>query len=390
VYLTWRDFSADPSRDGIVFTRSTDDGRTWGPNGGTVIDLIGGRDELANELPFVTVGPDHAVYVFWWQFREQSGQEELVMRKSTDQGVTFGDTVLVTDLRTTLPLGNLGLTDSGGNGFRTGDMPQAAVNPVTGDLYLVFHDKPQGSADRGDVFFVQSTNGGKHWSKPLRLNDDATQNDQWMPALALTPDGRHVGVFWYDRRLDPANNLIDRFGVIGTVEGHHISFGDNFRITDVSFPPAFGQDPLTSPDYMGDYDMATADNDFFYTTWGDNRLGNAVHAHQPDVRLARIPVICSTASDNEFSHDGEPTAEFAALLDVGGPLRPAAIAHPTATMAMAPTRPAPPASEETGVARALAAIARDDRRLTVSSTPWDEEGLRPVEMDLMRDLGMPV
>src|SRR5262249_51270798 len=64
VYLTWRDFSADPARDGIIFTRSTDDGRTWGPNGGTVIDTIGARDELANELPFVTVGPDHAVYVF--------------------------------------------------------------------------------------------------------------------------------------------------------------------------------------------------------------------------------------------------------------------------------------------------------------------------------------
>jgi hypothetical protein len=41
---------------------------------------------------------------------------------------------------------------------------------------------------------------------------------------------------------------------------------------------------------MGDYDQATADNSYFYTTWGDNRLGDAVHVNQPDVRFAKIPV----------------------------------------------------------------------------------------------------
>jgi hypothetical protein len=115
-------------------------------------------------------------------------------------------------------------------------------------------------------------------------------NDQWQPALAVTPDGSHVGIFWYDRRLDPADNLIDRFGTIGTVSCHSVSFAPNFRITDVSFPPAFGQDPIVDPTYMGDYDMAVADNSYFYTTWGDNRLGDASFANQPDVRFAKIPV----------------------------------------------------------------------------------------------------
>jgi hypothetical protein len=41
---------------------------------------------------------------------------------------------------------------------------------------------------------------------------------------------------------------------------------------------------------MGDYDQAVADNDYFYTTWGDNRLADAFHANQPDVRFAKIPV----------------------------------------------------------------------------------------------------
>jgi hypothetical protein len=165
-----------------------------------------------------------------------------------------------------------------------------AVNPVTGDLYVAYVDQANGSADKADICFTESTDGGKKWTKPVRVNNDATNNDQWQPALAVTPDGSHLGIFWYDRRLDSANNLIDRFGVIGAVLGHGVSFAPNFRITDVSFPPAFGQEPFGPPDYMGDYDQAAADNSFFYTTWGDNRLGNSFYANQPDVRFAKITV----------------------------------------------------------------------------------------------------
>jgi hypothetical protein len=198
----------------------------------------------------------------------------------------------VTTLRTPYFNGDLFLTDSSGNySFRSNAFPQAAVNPVTGDIYVAFNDWGDNSGkDRGNIYFTQSTDGGRKWSKPVQVNDDHTNNDQWFPALAVTPDGSHVGLFWYDRRLDPADNLIDRFGAIGTVSGHTVTFGANFRITDVSFPPAYGQDPLINPNYMGDYDQAVADNDYFYTTWGDNRLADAFHANQPDVRLAKVPV----------------------------------------------------------------------------------------------------
>jgi hypothetical protein len=79
-----------------------------------------------------------------------------------------------------------------------------------------------------------------------------------------------------------------------------VTFGANFHITDVSFPPVFTyfnpdgsvhtQDPVIRPGYMGDYDQAVADNSYFYTTWGDNRLADAFHANQPDVRFAKVPI----------------------------------------------------------------------------------------------------
>jgi hypothetical protein len=298
VYLAWTDFmfknDGSFTDKGIFFTRSIDDGLTWGPSGGVPIDVKPGANNVQGA--WVTVGPDHAVYVFWWY---GGASENILMSKSTDQGQTFSQPVIVTRLNTNGTAGDLGLSSSNGQTFATNAYPQAAVNRVTGDIYVVFDDEPKGGTkDKADIYFTMSSDGGNTWSNPLRVNDDNTTNDQWQPALAVTPDGGRLGIFWYDRRLDPANNLIDRFGVIGTVSGHTVSFAPNFRITDVSFPPAFGQDPYAPSNYMGDYDMATADNNYFYTTWGDNRLGDAFFANQPDVRFAKVPVSglgCDTA-----------------------------------------------------------------------------------------------
>lgn len=278
VYMTWRDFSSNPATNGILFTRSTDDGLTWGPDGGTLIQAQHNQFLFGQ---FVAVGPDHSVYLSSYDYQSHG---DIWVRKSTDQGLTFGAPVHVARLlsndKPDLRLG----------GFQAYILPQLVVNPVNGHLYMVYPDDPP-SKDRADIFFTQSTDGGASWSSPMRVNDDATRNDQWQPTLAVTPDGSKVGVFWYDRRLDPANNLIDYFGTIGTVAGSAVSFGPNFRISDVSFPPVFGQDPpMPPPTYMGDYDVAQADDSFFYVTWGDNRLGDTFHAHQPDVRFARIPV----------------------------------------------------------------------------------------------------
>jgi hypothetical protein len=260
VYLVERDFGPG---NGIYLFRSTDDGATFGPSGGTLI--VSG---VANNVQgaYVAVGPDHSVYVFYF---DQSSPQRIRMRRSNDLGVTFGVPVTVATLATTATNGNLIL----GGGFRTNAFPQAAVNPVNGDLYVVFNDNPVG-ADKADIFFTQSSNFGGTWSTPVRVNDDAGANDQWQPTLAVMPSGEHLFISFYDRRLDPANSLIDVFGVIGDISGGVVTFEPNFRITTASFPVVIGQDPVVNPVYMGDYDQAVADNNFFYVTWGDNRLAN--------------------------------------------------------------------------------------------------------------------
>jgi len=90
-------------------------------------------------------------------------------------------------------------------------------------------------------------------------------------------------VFWYDRRLDVNNALIDYFGRLAVISGATVSFQSDFRISDKSFPAVFGIEPGVVFDYMGDYDQAQADGCNFYVTWGDNRLATA-----PDIRFAKI------------------------------------------------------------------------------------------------------
>ena len=289
VYLSYTDFTSVDN--GIYITHSTDHGNTWSSP-----VAIGG-----SQGSYVTVGPDGSVYVFYYN------GSNIAFRKSTDGGNTFGAASVVASLSTTGVNGDLGLTVSNTNStyFRSNAFPQAVV--TSNAIYVTYDDKGTTPGDKADVFLAESTNGGASWTK-VRVNSDSTTTDQWQPSIAITPDGSHLGIFWYDRRNDPINNaLIDRYGVIATISGTTVSLGANFRITDTAFPAVVGQDPLINSTYMGDYDVAVASNSAFYTTWGDNRLADAYHTNQPDVRLATIP-LQGTTHYSVTPTTGNPTA----------------------------------------------------------------------------------
>ena len=240
VYVAWNELRPYSPYWIVRVTRSTDDGLTWRTSGGVIVPAKPGNPlnhGLLTRGSSLTVGPDHAIYVTVVTYNGSFKSQDIVISRSTDEGQTFGNAVVVTHLTSNNVPGGFGMTDSSGQLISASIIPQTAVNPSNGDLYVIYPDKPKDKTDKADIFFTQSTDGGATWSGPLRVNDDATTNDQWQPALAVTPDGSHVGIFWYDRRLDPANNLIDRFGAVGHVSGHTVTFGANFRITDESFPP---------------------------------------------------------------------------------------------------------------------------------------------------------
>jgi hypothetical protein len=253
-YMFWRNFGTG---GGMTLTKSTDDGLTWGPSGGTV--LLSGSGQGGQ----VVVGPDHSVYCFWYD--STTSPRRIVMRKSTNLGVTFGSTITVASLIGTGSNGDLGL-----GGFRSSSFCQVVINPVSGNIYVIYPDVTAVSGgDRGNIYFQQSTNGGATWSAAYKVNDDSTTRAQFQPTIAARPDGTGLAVCWYDRRNDPADALIEYWGVTATVSGATVTWNRNFRISQ-PFPAVYGVDPVLNPTYMGDYDQMAADNNYFYVTWADN------------------------------------------------------------------------------------------------------------------------
>src|SRR5258708_15354428 len=95
---------------------------------------------------------------------------------------------------------------------RTSVVPTIAGDPgseaVKDRVYIVWPDAKEG---RTDVLLAYSTDKGKTWSKPRRVNDDRAAADPaggphtLLPVVAVNRQGV-VGVSWYDRR-DSADNL---------------------------------------------------------------------------------------------------------------------------------------------------------------------------------------
>ena len=217
------------------------------------------------------------------------------MRKSTDQGLTFGAPVTVASGLVGGVNGDLGLTGirqgtTTPSGFRSNEFPHAAVNPVNGNIYATFANNPDG-VDKADIFVAQSTDGGATWGPPVRVNDDATTTDQWQPTLAVTPDGANLGIFYYSRQEDPdGNNLFKFYGRTASLSGSTLNFSPSFAISDVASLPEFGRDNLINPTYMSDYDQAVATPGAFHVIWSDNRddLPNGSGRKDPNVFYKRI------------------------------------------------------------------------------------------------------
>jgi hypothetical protein len=316
VYLVSRRFGAGP---GIYFFRSTDHGETFGPNSGTLI-------VTDSQGAFVSVAPDHSVYVFWW------AGWSLQMRKSTDQGLTFGAPVTVAYGLVGGVNGDLGLTGipqgtKTALDFHSNQFPHAAVNPVNGDIYITYSNY-RGGADKADVFLVQSTDGGATWGAPVRINDDATTTDQWHPTLAVTPDGSNLGIFYYSRQEDPVwNNLYKFYGRVARISGSTLTFMPSFAVSDVSSLPEFGRDDGVNSTFMSGHNIAVGTSGAFHVVWSDNRadLLDGEGRKDPNLFYKRIDLTIHVTTTVPAATSVISTQPTAFTMDISEPADPASL-----------------------------------------------------------------
>lgn len=148
---------------------------------------------------------------------------------------------------------------------RAGTLPAAAVDPRTGRIFVTWEDARYRTDKSNDVV-VSYSDDGITWTSPIRVNrgGKADSVDHWNPSVALTSDGAvHV---MYRQRVEGASigefsNYIDTFVQSSTDHGKTWSapLKINRIRTDVRFS-AFSRGGA----FLGDYNQIAASGKYVY------------------------------------------------------------------------------------------------------------------------------
>lgn len=187
-----------------LFSKTTDWGATWSTP--TVIVHTGNKQQtIGNQI---VVGPNGALYNFFDLIlgTGTNGIGKLhglnvAYSKSTDGGASWTAPQVIAKLNT------VGVTDPNtGAPVRTGDIiPEPAVDPATGQLYVVWQDSRFNGGHYDEVAISTSTDAGATWSAPVQANTPKGVS-AFTPSIRVTGGG--VGVAYYDFRSLTAGNTI--------------------------------------------------------------------------------------------------------------------------------------------------------------------------------------
>jgi hypothetical protein len=274
VYMVWVRFNAAAIGE-MVFSRSTNGGLTWSTPR-IISNATTGEFQVQGAYPVVTA--DGTLHITWVDF--QTSKIRYV--RSTDHGSTFTAPVDIADVdEPPSPLPNAT--------YRTALLPQTAADTgfsqFQGSIYVAWNDYRNGDTD---VYMTFSRDGGNSWTDEFRVNTnpEGDGSDQFMPDIAVTPQG-HVVLVWYDRRDDPNNTLVRPYFAI-SVDG-----GLNW--TDMAVGPAFNGDYggtsfLSGESHLiGDYIGISASERFCALAWADTRNGSPQEPNS-DIYGARVQI----------------------------------------------------------------------------------------------------
>lgn len=195
--MSWTEFdkygSKDPNdKSRILFSKSSDGGDTW--TSPLAISQFEGDcidDDKTTEGCTPAVGVNGDYYLTW------SYDDKIYFDKSTDGGKTWLSTdIVVADQPGgwTYNIEGLG---------RCNGMPIIEVDHSNsknrGTLYINWSDQRNGE-ENTDVWLSKSNDGGMTWSNPIRVNDDKGSAQQFLTWMDVDPITGNIFIVFYDRR----------------------------------------------------------------------------------------------------------------------------------------------------------------------------------------------
>lgn len=306
LYIPWKRVINRDSSTGIVISKSTDKGRTWGAPVAVSNRFPRTSEDttFGQSFPLARTGPDGSVHLVW-----NSGTERAVRyARSGDGGVTWTAPRILHNYN---PFGEKstisGQTNSRVKGVvRAEAYPTLVVDNTNGSrrgwLYLCW------AADRiPNIYFSRSTDNGETWSAPTIVHSDTT-NDQFWPWIALDPTSGNLAVMYFDSRDDEANILVNCYVSHSTDGG--TTWVDR-RVGDAEND--LRRNPFDGNTFAGDYSGCDYHDGTVYPSWVDMRNVTQLNSADNDVYTA---VVRTTAPGSPETFDVTTIATDNRALDL--------------------------------------------------------------------------
>jgi len=208
IYVAWQDYRR--SQADIYFSKSMDGGRTFDRNV-KVTDEFGSAGQL---YPSMAVSPDGTISLAWHDHRK--GNADIFFARSTDGGESFSRNLKVSDDE----------TDT--HQFS----PSLAVDQQ-GHIYIAWHDLRNNS--QSDIYFGKSVDGGQSFGPNVQVSDDPSGAFQFHPSIAVMPSGM-IGVVWEDKRHENFDIFFSTSHDGGKTFSKNVRLDDDSGSADQLFP----------------------------------------------------------------------------------------------------------------------------------------------------------
>lgn len=265
----------------VLVSRSDDSGASWGDP--VRVSQPSRQRVLA---PALAMGVDGEVLVAYLDVQEDrldyhgehkgqggpnySGTWSLVLARSADRGASWRDSVVESHV-----------VPTGRTIAFTPPSPSLAVDRQRGRVYVGFHEGHLGASD---VWVWVSNDAGITFGRPRRVNDTPREDGtaQYLPALAVAPDGR-LDVVYFDRRSDPTN-VFNEVSLQSSSDAGQ-TFTRRLRLSDRRFDSRIGFGSERGLADLGSRLGLVSTQQAALVAWADTRAGTQA-SNKQDIAFA--------------------------------------------------------------------------------------------------------